>query len=95
MPHVLFDISAHGFGHVAQTTVVINALNASRLRLTIRSMAPEKVLRARIKHPFTLIPYQQDEGMVMHTAMQVNPQATWECRTGRYSLSCNVFPELG
>ena len=78
MQHVLFDISAHGFGHVAQTTVVINALNASRLRLTIRSMAPEKVLRARIKHPFTLIPYQQDEGMVMHTAMQVNPQATWE-----------------
>lgn len=76
MKHLLIDISAHGFGHVAQTSAVLNALNCSDIRLTIRSMTPESVLRRRIHQPFTLIPYQQDNGMVMHDALRVDVAAS-------------------
>lgn len=70
--HLLVDISAHGFGHVAQTAAVLNALDISNIRLTIRSKAPEALLRARIQHPFKWIPYQQDNGMAMHDALRVD-----------------------
>jgi hypothetical protein len=76
MQHLLVDISAHGFGHVAQTSAVLNALDCTDIRLTIRSSATEKVLRERIRHPFTLIPYQQDAGMLMHDALRVDVAAS-------------------
>ncbi|QQZ28721.1 hypothetical protein HMY34_08100 [Thiothrix subterranea] len=76
MKHLLVDISAHGFGHVAQTSAVLNALDCTNIRLTIRSSAAEKMLRERIRHPFTLIPYQQDAGMVMHDALRVDIAAS-------------------
>lgn len=76
MQHLLVDISAHGFGHVAQTAAVLNALDCTRIRLTIRSSAAASVLRRRIRHPFTLIPYQQDAGMLMHDALRVDVAAS-------------------
>ncbi|WP_298607155.1 hypothetical protein [uncultured Thiothrix sp.] len=72
MPHLVVDISAHGFGHLAQTTAVLNALEPSNLRLTIRSKAPLAILQERIHLPFELIPYQQDNGMVMLDALKVD-----------------------
>ncbi len=72
MKHLIVDISAHGFGHVAQTSAVLNALDCTDIRLTIRSLTPENVLRRRIHQPFTLIPYQQDNGMVMHDALRAD-----------------------
>lgn len=76
MKHLLIDISAHGFGHVAQTSAVLNALDCSNIHLTIRSLTPESVLRRRIHQPFSLIPYQQDNGMVMHDALRVDVAAS-------------------
>lgn len=76
MKHLLVDISAHGFGHVAQTSAVLNALDCADIRLTIRSRTPENVLRRRILQPFTLIPYQQDNGMVMHDALRADVVAS-------------------
>jgi hypothetical protein len=78
MKHLLVDISAHGFGHLAQTAAVLNALDTEHLRLTLRSLAPEGVLRERIKHPFELIPYQQDNGVIMHDALRVDAQASMD-----------------
>lgn len=73
MPHLLVDITAHGFGHLAQTAAVLNALpHDNTLKITIRSFAPESILRSRIQHNFTLIPYQQDNGMTMHDALNVD-----------------------
>jgi hypothetical protein len=74
--HLLVDISAHGFGHVAQTSAVINALDVDGLRLTVRSVAPEEVLRRRIRRPFERLPYRQDNGMSMHDALRVDAQAS-------------------
>lgn len=78
MKHLVVDISAHGFGHVAQTSAVLNALDCTNIRLTIRSSAAEKMLRERIRHPFTLISYQQDAGMLMHDALRVDIVASMQ-----------------
>lgn len=76
MKHLVVDISAHGFGHVAQTTAALNALDCRDIRLTVRSWASEALLRSRIRHPFTLVPYQQDHGMSMHDALRVDVAAS-------------------
>lgn len=77
MQHLVVDISAHGFGHLAQTAVVLNALDRTSLHLTIRSKAPINILRERIRQPFELIPYQQDNGMVMQDALRVDVPQTF------------------
>lgn len=77
MQHLVVDISAHGFGHLAQTAAVLNALEMEQLRLTIRSKAPLNILRERIRQPFELIPYQQDNGMSMQDALRVDVPQTF------------------
>lgn len=74
MPHLVVDISAHGFGHVAQTAPVLNALHALRpdVRLTIRSSAPHSLLQQRLQCPFEHLPYAFDFGMRMHSAIAVD-----------------------
>src|SRR3569832_979850 len=57
MPHLLAAITAHGYGHLAQSAVVINALRRQlpELELTIYTRAPHHLLRARIDGDFTLL----------------------------------------
>jgi hypothetical protein len=76
--HICVDISAHGFGHLAQTAAVLNELDVDRTRLTIRSMAPLGTLQERIFLPFQLLPYQQDNGMIMHDALRVDADRTMD-----------------
>jgi hypothetical protein len=78
MKHLVIDITAHGFGHIAQTAAVLNALDCTNTRLTIRSCAAEEVLRERIHHPFTRIHHQQDAGMLMHDALRVDVTASMD-----------------
>ena len=42
-PHLLVDISSHGYGHISQTAAVINELVTlmPELHLTLRCAAPE------------------------------------------------------
>lgn len=73
MPHLLVDLSYHGFGHIAQTAPVVNAL-AERLPglcVTLRSGAPREVLAQRFHCDFTLVPQALDFGMVMADALAV------------------------
>lgn len=77
MPHLVVDISAHGFGHLVQTAAVLNALDPKNLRLTIRSTAPVSILQERIRWPFELISYQQDHGMLMLDALRVDVPKTF------------------
>jgi len=78
-PHLLVCISAHGFGHVAQTAPVLNALSERMpdLRITVRSMAPMSHLRTRIHCPFHYVREGGDIGMLMSSALdtQVNETA--------------------
>lgn len=72
--HLFVDISSHGFGHLAITAPVLNAI-ARRLpdfRLTIRSALPATKLRQRIKVPYALITSATDFGYVMIDATRVD-----------------------
>lgn len=74
MKHLLVDISAHGYGHIAQTAPVLNLLAQSMpgLRITVRSHAPAEYLRQRIHCPFTHIQTSLDFGMSMVDAVEVD-----------------------
>ena len=73
MPHLLVDISAHGFGHVSQTAPVVNALARliPSLRVTIRTAAPHTLLQQRFQCAFTHIPVAFDFGLTMASAVDV------------------------
>ena len=72
-PHLLVYISAHGYGHVAQTAPVLNFLCEllPSLQLTLCSAAPLAHLQARIHVDFQHIPKSLDFGLVMASAMGV------------------------
>lgn len=78
MPHLLVDISFHGYGHVSQVAPVLKALHALRpeLQITVRTMAPESMLRQRLSCNFTHIQTALDFGMVMSSAVDIEiPQS--------------------
>lgn len=76
--HLIVCISAHGFGHVAQTAPILNQLHARlpALRITIRSMSPLSHLQSRIHVPFDYIRESSDIGMLMSSALDVNVKAS-------------------
>ncbi len=76
MPHLLVDISFHGYGHISQVVPVLTGLRALRpeLRITVRTRAPESMLRQRIACDFTHIQTALDFGMVMSSAVDVEVQ---------------------
>lgn len=78
MPHLLVDISHHGYGHIAQTAPVVNALRQRfpELQITVRCPAPHDVLARAIEGEFRHIPQSLDGGMAMASAMDVDVQAS-------------------
>lgn len=76
--HLLVEISAHGFGHLAQTAPIVNALyrRLPKLQLTLRSALPESVLRSRLTIPFRHLPQSGDIGMRMLSALAVDIEAS-------------------
>ncbi|MCG2575996.1 hypothetical protein LZ012_03180 [Dechloromonas sp. XY25] len=76
--HLFVDISGHGFGHLAISAPVLNALAAikPKLRLTLRSSLPEAKLRQRIQEPFELIRGSSDFGYVMIDATRIDREAS-------------------
>lgn len=85
-PHLLVCISAHGFGHVAQTAPVLNALYARmpNVHITVRSMAPLEHLRSRIHVPFDYVRESGDIGMLMSSALDVNVKASADAYTAMH-----------
>lgn len=78
-PHLLVCISGHGFGHVAQTAPVLNALAqlVPNLRLTVRSSVPLAHLRSRITPEFHHIAEAADPGMEMVSALEVDAECSF------------------
>jgi len=74
LKHLLVDISAHGYGHVAQTAPVVNELarRIPGLRITLRSAAPSAFLKQRFRCEFRHIPAALDFGMAMVDAVEVD-----------------------
>lgn len=90
--HLAVAISAHGFGHGAQTTAVLAALRARLpdVRLTLLTGLPGEFLRDRIPGDFDLVDWRGDFGMQMRSALDVDLarsaadyaafHASWESR---------------
>jgi len=76
--HLFADISSHGFGHLAITAPVLNALAEiePNLRLTIRTALPVAKLQQRIKPAYTLIAEASDFGYAMIDATRVDLEAS-------------------
>jgi len=76
--HLFVDISSHGFGHLAITAPVLDALAriCPTLRLTIRTALPVAKLQQRIKTLFELIAAASDFGYVMIDATRIDLAAS-------------------
>jgi hypothetical protein len=76
--HLLATISAHGFGHLAQTAPVLQALQRQcpRMRLTIASTLPEARLHQRIEGEFRIEARALDIGFLMRDAFHVDLPAS-------------------
>ncbi len=73
MPHLLAVISPHGFGHMAQTAAVVNALRRrmTDVEVTIRSTLPQGLLSKYFEGEFRHVAEAADFGMVMASALEV------------------------
>lgn len=82
LQHVLFDISAHGLGHLAQSAPVIAALHRRlpSTRITVRCGLSREVLARRIAAPFEHMPTEEDFGLLMRDPFTVDIERT----EGRY-----------
>lgn len=71
-------LSAHGFGHLAQTAPVLHALRTRRpdLSLVIHSALPKAVIAARVGSPFEHIGEAVDTGFVMHDSVRIDAEAS-------------------
>jgi UDP:flavonoid glycosyltransferase YjiC (YdhE family) len=71
--HLLVDISPHGYGHVSQTSAVVNELVRLRpqLRVTVRTTIAHEFLQQRFQCDFVHIPVAFDFGMEMANAVDV------------------------
>jgi len=78
MPHLLVDISSHGYGHVSQTSAVVNELVRlmPQLRVTVRTTAPHGFLKSRFQCEFQHVPLAFDFGMKMANAVDVQVAAS-------------------
>ena len=87
-PHIVVSISGHGFGHVAQTAPVLNALHRllPKVRITVRSAVAIEHLHSRIHAPFTHRMSEGDIGMIMSSALDVCIE---ESRTAYYQFHSN------
>ncbi len=78
MPHLLVALSAHGFGHTAQSAPVINALRRKipDIRLSLRTDLPASFLASRFGGEFDVVPGADDFGMAMRSALAVDREQT-------------------
>lgn len=76
--HLFVDISSHGFGHLAQTAPVLNALRQRlpELQLTIRCGLPRERVARRIHGDFTHLTEASDFGLMMKSALEVDAPAS-------------------
>ena len=78
--HLLVDLSSHGFGHFAQTSMVLNAIieREPTLQITLRGTLPESIIRERLTMPVAYLKHCLDIGMAMQSAIEVDAEASYD-----------------
>jgi len=79
MPLIWAAISAHGYGHAAQTVPVLNALGrlVPDLRVLLRTTVPASFFQDRLVVPWDISPVQQDVGCLQDGPLTIDIVATW------------------
>ncbi|MBU0499138.1 MAG: hypothetical protein KJ558_11320 [Gammaproteobacteria bacterium] len=79
-PHLWVAITGHGLGHLTQTAPLIESLREGLpgCRLSVQTQIPEAVVATRIRPPFCHIPELEDPGMIMASAIDTLPNASFE-----------------
>ncbi len=98
MFHLLADITPHGFGHVSQTTAVLNALAGLMpdLRITVRTSVPFNILSSRLQCKFDHVAEAFDFGMKMHNAVAVDvPSSMAAYREFHHNWRARIHREAG
>jgi len=78
MPHVLFYITGHGFGHATRMAAVASALycRMPEVRISLVSTAPEWLFRMNMPCEFGLRPQALDVGVIQLDSIRLDPVAT-------------------
>lgn len=78
MPHLVVDISGHGFGHAGQVIPVVRDLldAVPTLRVTLRTDVPGDVLARHLGRVLPVEPPPADVGMIMTGPMDVDARAS-------------------
>lgn len=75
---VVFYISGHGFGHASREVEIINAFGAATpgVRVVLRTAVSPSLLERTLRVPYELHPGPCDTGIVQHTSVQHDDDAT-------------------
>jgi len=78
MAHLVFDVSGHGFGHLAQTAVVVREVRAllPEARITVRASHPAEVLRDFLPDGVAFDRPPHDATLAMHSPTEVDVAAS-------------------
>jgi hypothetical protein len=79
MPRIWCSISGHGFGHGAQTILILNELGKRfpDLHVLLRTDLPQQFLKENLTLPWELHPSIQDIGCVQDGPLLIDVQKTW------------------
>ncbi len=78
MTHLVFDVSGHGFGHLAQTAVAVREVRAllPTARITVRASHPTEVLRGFLPADVSIGRPPHDATLAMHSPIDVDVAAS-------------------
>jgi hypothetical protein len=78
MSHVVFDVSGHGFGHLAQVAEVLHELHAMKpdVRVTVRADHPAAILRVFLPDGVTIDRPPRDATLAMRSPVDVDVPAS-------------------
>ena len=78
--HLCFSITAHGFGHGAISTAVIQEImnDFPDIKITVLTLLPKSYFDSRLSGPFTYIECGHDFGMLMHSPIEVDVERSRE-----------------
>ncbi len=82
-PHLVVSVTAHGYGHLAQTGPVLNAVRdrLPDLRITLRGAFPDGVVEGFISGPVEQAPAPPDFGLAMTSPVAID----WPASLARYT----------
>ena len=79
MPRIWCAITAHGYGHAAQTVPILNELGRRipNLSALLRTTVPPKFFQARLTIPWEWSPLDQGGGCVQEGPLHIDIPRTW------------------